>query len=143
MTFAEYDINNIPNNDYIDSNAIPKNVSNNWITSFLIGNPTRNLDYVTKLVKFKMQEKEYHQITVTLKNGLRKKMLFWRGDCVAEEYLNPKGGAREGSGRKTKDESGRAVTVSFSCSPEQKELLQKDAAESGMKQSEYILSKLF
>jgi hypothetical protein len=39
--------------------------------------------------------------------------------------------------------SGKAVTVSFSCSPEQKEQLQKDVAESGVRQSEYILSKLF
>lgn len=54
-----------------------------------------------------------------------------------------RGGAREGSGRKKKSESGKAVTVSFCCSPEQKEQLQKSVTESGMKQSEYILSKLF
>lgn len=54
-----------------------------------------------------------------------------------------RGGAREGSGRKAKSESGKAVTVSFSCSPEQKERLKEDVAESGMGQSEYILSKLF
>lgn len=54
-----------------------------------------------------------------------------------------RGGAREGAGRKQKDKSGKAVTVSFCCSPEQKEKLQRDVAESGMKQSEYILSKLF
>lgn len=54
-----------------------------------------------------------------------------------------RGGYRPGSGRKPKDTSGKAVTVSFSCSPEQKEQLKKDVADSGMKQSEYIISKLF
>lgn len=53
-----------------------------------------------------------------------------------------RGGYRPNSGRKKKSESGKAVTVSFCCSPEQKEQLQKNVAESGMKQSEYILSKL-
>lgn len=54
-----------------------------------------------------------------------------------------RGGYRPNSGRKRKDESGKAVTVSFCCSPAQKEQLQKAVAESGMKQSEYILSRLF
>ena len=59
------------------------------------------------------------------------------------EVKKQHGGAREGAGRKTKDNSGKAVTVSFSCSPEQKEQLQKDVIQSGKTQSEYILSKLF
>lgn len=54
-----------------------------------------------------------------------------------------RGGKRPNSGRKTKDASGKAVTVSFCCSPEQKEKLQRDVAESGMKKSEYIVKKLF
>lgn len=54
-----------------------------------------------------------------------------------------RGGKRPNAGRKQKDMSGKAVTVSFCCSPEQKERLQSDVAESGMKQSEYILSRLF
>lgn len=53
-----------------------------------------------------------------------------------------RGGARKGAGRKTKDVSGKAVTISFSCSPEQKEQIKKDVIQSGMTQSEYILSKL-
>lgn len=60
-----------------------------------------------------------------------------------EGSVEKRGGYRPGSGRKQKDESGKAVTVSFSCSPEQKEQLKKDVADSGMKQSEYIVSKLF
>ncbi len=59
------------------------------------------------------------------------------------ERKETRGGYRPNAGRKTKDASGKAVTVSFCCSPEQKEKLQRDVAESGMKQSEYILSKLF
>ena len=58
------------------------------------------------------------------------------------EEKGTRGGYRPGSGRKQKDESGKAVTVSFSCSPEQKVQLKKDIADSGMKQSEYILDKL-
>ena len=54
-----------------------------------------------------------------------------------------RGGYRPNSGRKKKSDGGKAVTVSFSCSPEQKEQLQKAVKESGMKQSEYILSRLF
>lgn len=56
---------------------------------------------------------------------------------------NKHGGAREGAGRKRKNESGKAVTVAFSLSPEQREALRKAVAESGMSQSDYILSKLF
>ena len=53
------------------------------------------------------------------------------------------GGARAGAGRKPKDKSGKAVTVSFCCSPKQKERLQKDVKASGLKQSEYICKKLW
>ena len=60
-----------------------------------------------------------------------------------KEKKESRGGYRPGSGRKAKSESGKAVTVSFSCSPEQKERLKEDVAESGIGQSEYILSKLF
>lgn len=59
-----------------------------------------------------------------------------------KEILKSRGGARKGAGRKTKDASGKAVTVSFSCSPEQKEQIKNDVIQSGMTQSEYILSKL-
>ena len=52
------------------------------------------------------------------------------------------GGYRPNSGRKAKAESEKAVTVSFCCTPEQKELLQKAVKESGLKQSEYIVKKL-
>ena len=53
------------------------------------------------------------------------------------------GGKRPNAGRKPKEENKKAVTVSFCCTPEQKKQLQKDVADSGLKQSEYILSKLF
>lgn len=60
-----------------------------------------------------------------------------------EGSVEKRGGYRPGSGRKQKDESGKAVTVSFCCSPEQKKALQQAVRESGMKQSEYILSRIF
>lgn len=53
------------------------------------------------------------------------------------------GGAREGAGRKPKNKSGKAVTVSFCCSPEQKEHLKEDVKKSGLNQSEYICKKLW
>jgi len=73
---------------------------------------------------------------------------------IAENANNPEvkteeirslawGGARKGAGRKQKNVSGKATTVSFCCSPEQKEKLQEEVKKSGMKQSEYIVSKLF
>lgn len=58
------------------------------------------------------------------------------------EKIKTRGGYRPGSGRKQKDESGKAVTVSFCCSQEQKEKLKTAVEESGLKQSEYILDKL-
>lgn len=54
-----------------------------------------------------------------------------------------RGGKRPNAGRKTKDKSGKAVTVSFCCSPEQKEHLKSDVKKSGLNQSEYICSKLW
>jgi hypothetical protein len=61
---------------------------------------------------------------------------------VYEKEVEKRGGKRPGSGRKPKDASGKAVTVSFCCSPEQKDKLKAAVKESGMKQSEYILDKL-
>ena len=54
-----------------------------------------------------------------------------------------RGGARAGAGRKPKNKSGKAVTVSFCCSPEQKEHLKEDVKKSGLNQSEYICKKLW
>lgn len=56
---------------------------------------------------------------------------------------NTWGGKRENAGRKTKNKSGKAVTVSFSCSKEQKEHLKTDVKKSGLNQSEYICKKLW
>lgn len=50
------------------------------------------------------------------------------------------GGKRPNAGRKPKEN--KAVTVSFCCTPEQKELLQKAVKASGLKQSVYIVKKL-
>lgn len=52
------------------------------------------------------------------------------------------GGAREGAGRKLKSASGKAVTITFCCSPKQKETLAHNVEESGLSRSEYITKKL-
>ena len=54
-----------------------------------------------------------------------------------------RGGKRPNSGRKPKDASGKAVTVSFCCSPEQRDRLNADVEDSGKSRSEYICKKLF
>lgn len=59
------------------------------------------------------------------------------------DKIENRGGKRPNAGRKPKDDSGKAVTVSFCCSPEQQKKLQKAVKDSGLKQSEYICSKLF
>ena len=59
------------------------------------------------------------------------------------EHKENRGGKRPNAGRKQKDVSGKAVTVSFCCSPEQKERLKMDVVASGKSQSEYILGKIF
>ena len=57
--------------------------------------------------------------------------------------LETRGGAREGAGRKPKPETDKAVTVSFCCTPEQKESLQEAVKASGLTQSAYITNRLF
>lgn len=52
------------------------------------------------------------------------------------------GGIRENAGRKRKLEEDKAVTLSFSCTLEQKDVIKKLIAESGLTQSEWILTKL-
>lgn len=54
-----------------------------------------------------------------------------------------RGGFRLGAGRKRKDKSGKAVTVSFSCSPEERSRLIADVERSGLSQGEYIRRKIF
>ena len=54
-----------------------------------------------------------------------------------------RGGARKNAGRKPKLEQGKAVTVSFCCTPEQKESLKEAVKASGLTQSAYIASRLF
>lgn len=52
------------------------------------------------------------------------------------------GGFRENSGRKPKVEGTKSTTLSFSCTLVQKDLIKKLVKESGLTQSEWILSKL-
>lgn len=54
-----------------------------------------------------------------------------------------RGGARLNAGRKPKTTGSKVVTVSFCCTPEQKEKIAAAAAAAGLNKSDYILSKLF
>ena len=54
-----------------------------------------------------------------------------------------RGGVRPGAGRKRKDDDKKAVTVSFSCSPEERARLASDVERSGLSQGKYIRSKIF
>ena len=54
-----------------------------------------------------------------------------------------RGGARKNAGRKQKEDGAKAVTVSFCCTPEQKESLQEAVKASGLTQSAYITNRLF
>lgn len=47
-----------------------------------------------------------------------------------------RGGSRPGAGRKRKDN--KAVTVSFTCSPDERSRLEADVLRSGLTRSEYI-----
>jgi predicted metal-binding transcription factor (methanogenesis marker protein 9) len=58
---------------------------------------------------------------------------------LKKEY---RGGARENAGRKQKEDGAKAVTVSFCCTPEQKEALDKAVQDSGLSRSEYLVKKL-
>lgn len=53
-----------------------------------------------------------------------------------------RGGARKNAGRKQKEDGAKAVTVSFCCTPEQKEKLDKVVQDSGLSRSEYLVKKL-
>ena len=53
-----------------------------------------------------------------------------------------RGGARKNAGRKQKEDGAKAVTVSFCCTPEQKEKLDKAVQDSGLSRSEYLVKKL-
>lgn len=117
-----------------------------WISAFMGNNPTWTLDRLFDTPKWKQGQSRYDVFRVKLKNGLVYRSVVRKEDnaeVFRELPHDARGGVRENAGRKTKDESGKAVTVSFSCSPGQKEKLQEQVKKSGLKQSEYILSKLF
>lgn len=56
--------------------------------------------------------------------------------------MEARGGARKNAGRKQKEDGAKAVTVSFCCTPEQKEKLDKAVQDSGLSRSEYLVKKL-
>lgn len=58
------------------------------------------------------------------------------------ELKKNRGGARKNAGRKQKEDGAKAVTVSFCCTPEQKEMLDKAVQDSGLSRSEFLVKKL-
>lgn len=58
------------------------------------------------------------------------------------EKKENRGGARKNAGRKQKEDGAKAVTVSFCCTLEQKEKLDKAVQNSGLSRSEYLVKKL-
>lgn len=58
------------------------------------------------------------------------------------EKKENRGGARKNAGRKQKEDGAKAVTVSFCCTSEQKEALDKAVQDSGLSRSEYLVKKL-
>ena len=66
--------------------GIPKKRKSNWITYFLMENPTRTLKDVITMPKFRMQQKHYHYIIVELKNGIKHGLLFHDGECVYDTW---------------------------------------------------------
>lgn len=61
---------------------------------------------------------------------------------MEKENQNNWGGFRKNSGRKSKVEGTKTTTLSFSCTLEQKDTIKKLVKESGLSQSEWILTKL-
>ena len=53
-----------------------------------------------------------------------------------------RGGAREGAGRKKK-ENAKRITVSFVCSPEDKKLIDELVKKSGLSRSQFIMSAIY
>ena len=54
-----------------------------------------------------------------------------------------RGGARPNAGRKRQGEEAKRTTVSFVCTPSEKEKLKELASLSGLSQSQFICKKLF
>ena len=59
------------------------------------------------------------------------------------ESRKTRGGARPGAGRKRQGDEARTVTVSFICTPSQKEMLKNLSLKSGLSQSQFICSRIF
>lgn len=162
MDIIRYKMGSVPENDFVNATgskyeALAKDYDYNWwIESFLYSNPHKTIKDVFGYPKFRAQKKHYTAVILELQNGLQIMQLFYGKKGVfrsigmsaeaVEDALSVledrRGGARDNSGRKQKSDAGKAVTVSFSCSPEQKEALQSLVSESGLSQSEFILSKV-
>ena len=59
------------------------------------------------------------------------------------ESKKTRGGARPNAGRKRQGEEAKRTTVSFVCTPSEKEKLKELASLSGLSKSQYICKKVF
>ena len=97
MTTEEFRISEMKETEYTFIHYVangkvvtPKNCESTWITKFLINNPTKRLDDIFNLPKFKMEDaipsKNYHLLNVILENGQKHRILFLNKKCIADEW---------------------------------------------------------
>lgn len=86
MTIEHLKDGELGKSGYMTESGIPKDWDSNWVTLFLMNNPTKTLRDVVKMPKFKMSSNHYHFITVELKNGCKKGLLFCDGVCVYSSW---------------------------------------------------------
>lgn len=122
-------------------NGEPLRSGCNWITDFFRVNLDKNLNYLMKGKKFRLESENYELVTVNYPNGMQKKLLMLGEVCMHQEYTNKRGGAREGAGRKTKNGE-KVSTLSF-CAPSSLiERIAEEAEKAGITKSEWIVKKL-
>lgn len=90
MTKSNYELATMGETDYTHGGkyiGIPKKNLYNWISAFISDNQNKNIKDVLATGKFKMQEQDYHYMTVTLPNGLKHFMLFYKDKgCCWSSY---------------------------------------------------------
>lgn len=55
----------------------------------------------------------------------------------------PRGGAREGAGRKPRQKEAARTTLSFVCTPEEKKMIDTLTKNSGLSRSQFILTCIY
>lgn len=90
MTRSSYELATMGETSYTHGGkykGLPKRDLYNWISAFMSDNQNKNIKDVLATEKFKMQEQDYHYMTVTLSNGLKHFMLFYKDQgCCWSSY---------------------------------------------------------